>query len=725
MVKKSCKVAETSIRLSDIISSGRLTNPKCRRIAEEILHLVEDISWARGGPDHLLAIENLASMLKIESSDEACAEICELVLAAVRDHREVFLSHIRTGNCASGECFKLAPSPCQMACPAGLDIPSYVTLIAMGREDEAIEIIREDNPFPWVCGLVCTHPCEFVCVRGRIDRPVAIKDLKGYASERAMSMQGYRNPPKLPDNGRKVCIIGAGPAGMTAAYYLALKGYRVTIIEALPVVGGMMMVGIPRYRLPREVIDREAAMIVDMGVEIRLNTKLGRDVSLDELRAQGYEAFLVAIGAHGAYKLMIPGEDEYPQVFSAVDFLRRVALGDRQSPGKRVAIIGGGNVAIDAARTCIRLGCEKVTVVYRRTRSEMPADEEEVRQAEEEGVNFLFLTVPVEVRGADGKVTALHCLRAELGEPDKSGRQRPVPIEGSDHYLDVDGVIAAIGQAIENDGLEKLDNLKWSKRGTIFTNTVTTETSEEGVFAAGDVVTGPATVIEAIGAGKRAAEAIDRYLEGVPQPQMPPVPVRHRRLDCLEVPAFTKMSIERPKIPLLGSDRRRITFQQVELGLDERAARSEALRCLRCDICRRCGLCVQICHEKMKVDALQISYFDYDHPGPTDFRTTAERCIACGACATNCPNEAMKIEDRDGERVLSLCGTVLNRLKLEYCEQCGKVLGPARYHDFIALRMRKIIAVSEDAALCFECARKLAAERHVEMEPAKGKNKQK
>lgn len=717
MTMNSCKVAETSIRLSRIIDSGRLIQPRCKRIAQELLHLLEDISWARGGPDHLPAIENLARMLPNEDVDEACRETAELVTTAVQQHREVFLSHIETGNCATGDCFKLAPSPCQMACPAGLDIPSYVTLIALGRESEAIEIIREDNPFPWVCGLVCTHPCEFVCVRGKIDRPIAIKDLKGYAAERAMSEQGYRNPQPLPDNGRKTCIIGAGPAGMTAAYYLALRGYRVTIIEALPVAGGMMMVGIPRYRLPREVIDREATMIMDLGVELRFNTRLGRDTTLERLRAEGFEAFLIAIGAHGAYKLMIPGEEQYPQVHSAVDLLRSVALGHRQKPGTRVAIVGGGNVAIDAARTCIRLGCDKVTVLYRRTRAEMPADEEEVRQAEEEGVNFLFLTVPVEVRGKNGAVTALHCLRAQLGEADRSGRRRPIPIEGSDHYLDVDAVVAAIGQVIEADGLTPLDDLKWTKRGTILTNTVTTETSSEGIFAAGDAVTGPATVIEAIGAGKRAAEAIDRYLQGIPQPTMPPVPVRHRRLDCLEVPAFTKMTIERPHVPLLGSDRRRITFQQVELGLSERHARQEALRCLRCDICRRCGRCVQICSEKMKVDALQISYFDVEHPAVTDFRVTAERCIACGACATHCPNDAMQIMEHDRHRILSLCGTILNKLELEYCDRCKKVLGPARYHDFIALRTRGISTALADARLCVECARKLSAQRHVDSQP--------
>ncbi len=613
---------------------------------------------------------------------------------------------------------KLAPAPCQIACPAGIDVPSYVTLIGQGRDAEAVELIREDNPFPWVCGLVCTNPCEFMCVRGRMDKPISIKYLKGFAAERAMSEMRYVNPQKAPDNGRKVCIVGAGPSGMTAAYYLALKGYRVTIIEALPVPGGMMMVGIPRYRLPREVIDREAGMIESLGVEFRYNTRLGKDVTIEQLRQEGFEAFLIAIGAHDAFKLVLPGEDDYPQVSNAVHFLRRVALGDRHLPGRRVAVVGGGNVAIDAARTCIRLGCEEVTIVYRRTRAEMPAHEEEVEQAEEEGVAVSFLTTPVEILGSAGKVTGLRCLRAELGEPDEKGRRRPIPIEGSDHVIELDAVISAIGQTVDGTGLYELQELKWSKRKTIVANTITMQTSVEGVFASGDVVSGPATVVEAIGGGKKAAEAIDRYLEGIPQPQMPPVPVRRRRLECLEMPASTKMSLTRPHMPLLNSDRRRITFQQVELMYPENAVREEARRCLRCDICRRCGRCVEICRDKMGVDALELGYLDFDHPVHTDLRTTAERCIACGACAANCPNEAMVVRDRGGERCVLLCGTVLNRLKLEYCGQCGAVIGPARYHDYIVKRTLGVSPVLADRSLCMNCARKIAAERHVEILPS-------
>ncbi|MCF8146830.1 MAG: FAD-dependent oxidoreductase [Deltaproteobacteria bacterium] len=719
MSDRICPVADTVKRLSDAVVGGQLKNARGKQLAEDILALMQDISSGRGGPEHLPAMESLAQRLVTEIPDKACQETGKWLQSVFTKQREVFLSHLETRTCPDADCVRLAPAPCQMSCPAGIDVPSYVTLIGEGRDEEAIELIRKDNPFPWVCGLVCTNPCEFMCVRGRIDTPVSIKYLKGFAAEKAMSDRLYRNPEKSADNGRKVGIVGAGPAGLTAAYYLALKGYRVTVIDALPMAGGMMMVGIPRYRLPREVIDQEVSMLEDLGVEFRFNTRLGKDVTFDRLREEGFEAFLIAVGAHASLTVGIPGEDRYPQVVDAIAFLRRVALGDRHMPGKRVAIIGGGNVAMDAARTCVRLGCHEVSVIYRRTRSEMPANEEEVQQAEEEGVRFSFLTIPVEILGDDDTLSSLKCMRTELGPPDESGRRRPVPVEGSDYLLHVDAVIPAIGQTVDPSGLMDLGTLKWSRRNTVGVDIASMETSVEGVFAAGDAVSGPATVVEAIAGGKRAAAAIDRYLCGIPQPKMPPVPVRRRRMAFTQIPASTKMSLQRPDMPMLNDERRRVTFQQVELGYPENAVREEARRCLRCDICIRCGRCVEICRDKMGVDALQMGYLDFDHPDPTDFRITAERCILCGACAANCPTGAMQMEDLGDERVLSLCGTVLNRLKVETCEACGEVIGPARYHDFIRKRIKGINQHLTERVLCLECARKSGVENQTETGPPK------
>jgi NADPH-dependent glutamate synthase beta subunit-like oxidoreductase len=545
-----------------------------------------------------------------------------------------------------------------------------------------------------------------MCVRGRIDTPVSIKFLKAFAAERALSERRYKNPEKEPDNHKKVCIIGAGPGGMSAAYYLALKGYTVRIIESLPLAGGMTMIGIPRYRLPREVIDREVAMIEELGVEFVYNTTFGKDVAFQQLKEEGFEAFLFAIGAHNAYKMRIPGEDDFPQVIDAIELLKNVALGDRQLPGKKAVIIGGGNVAIDAARTCLRLGCEEVSIAYRRTRHEMPADEEEVEQAEEEGVHLSFLTIPVKIKGENGKVAGLQCQTAKLVKKEGSTRMYPVPVPDSEYTIDADVIIGAIGQFVDHQCMDSVSEISWSKRNTITVNTATMETSVPGVFAVGDAVTGPATVIEAIGGGKKAAGAIHRYLSGLPQPKMPPIPVRRGRIDFLEVSASKKMTVKRPIMPLLNIDRRRTTYQQVELGYSEDDVREEALRCLRCDICRRCGDCVEVCRDKMKIDALQLGYLDFDHPVETDFRAISERCIACGACAENCPNNAMQMLEKDGERILSICGTILNRQQLIYCEVCGKAIGPARYHDFIEKRFQKVRQVAAGKAVCSECARK-------------------
>jgi NADPH-dependent glutamate synthase beta subunit-like oxidoreductase len=709
MPENTCPVSDLIGKLAAAVDSGRLTNPRDRRRAEDVLRLLRDVAWGGADKQHTLAIESLASKLEREGKSESSIQAGKLVGSMLARHREVFASHIDIHNCATGDCVKLAPAPCQMTCPAGLDIPTYLTLIGMGRDAEAVEVIRNDCPFPWVCGLVCTRPCELMCVRGRIDTPVSIKTLKGFAAGRAMSQGSYKNPPKAPDKNKKVCVVGAGPGGMSAAYYLALKGYGVKVIEEQSVAGGMLLLGIPRYRLPGEVIDREVAMLKELGVEFQFNTRFGRDANLPHLKAEGFDAFFFAIGAHKSFKLGVPGETEFPQVIEAIDFLRRVALGDLQIPGKHVVVIGGGNVAIDTARTCLRLGWESVTLAYRRTRSEMPADAEEIEQAEEEGIDFQFLVVPTEVAGSGDCVRGLRCLQAELVSKPGQNRKFPVPIEGSDFTIDTDVVICAIGQQVDADCMESLENVDWTRRKTINVHMATMETDMEGVFAAGDAVTGPATVIEAIGGGKRAAQSIDRYLSGIPQPTMPPVPTRRGRIDHLEVSATDKMTLQRPEMDLLDIENRSTTFLQVELGYPENRVREEARRCLRCDICLRCGKCVEVCRDKMGVDALQMGYFDFDHPVATDFRNTEDRCILCGACATNCPTGAMQMDDRDGIRVLSLCGTVLNRKDLLHCESCGAVLGPAQYLDFVRKRTNGVAKIADDRRICDACARKSSA----------------
>lgn len=704
-----CPVRQTIIFLSEKIGPGGLSDPRGQRICEQILCLVDEIAEGAAGDEHLAAIETLAQEYFYDESPDATRETGTYLKQLIQDNREIFESHIDTRNCPSHDCGKLAPSPCQMACPAGIDIPTYLALIAQGKDAQAIEVIRRDNPLPWVCGLICTRPCEMMCVRARIDTPVSIKFLKAFAAERAMSDRAYKNPPQAPPNGKKVCVVGAGPGGLSAAYYLALMGYKVRIIEALPIPGGMLMVGIPRYRLPREVIDREVAMIEDLGVEISYNTRFGVDVPKVDLEKEGYDAFFLAIGAHRAWDMDIPGEKEFPKVIEAVTFLKDVTLGDHHAPGHHVVVIGGGNVAIDAARTSLRLGAQKVTIAYRRSRNQMPADIEEVEQAEEEGIDFSFLTIPKEIVGEKDEISGLACIKAELKKKKGSDRLAPVPIQGQDFEIRADAVISAIGQYVDDSGIDAFDKISWSRRGTIEVNHASMETSQPGVFAAGDAVSGPATVIEAIGGGKRAADAIDRYLRQIPQPRMPRIPVRHTTEPVMEMSASQKMYSKQPVMPMLNLDRRRTTFQQVELGYDEAAVRKEAARCLRCDICRRCGKCVEICRDKMGIDALEMGYLEFDSSSHTDFRTTAEKCITCGACAANCENKALVIEEKEGQRRLLLCGTLLNSQAIQYCDQCNAELGSAQYSQFISQKTDHVSPATETRLLCSECQRKNGA----------------
>ncbi|WP_300455378.1 FAD-dependent oxidoreductase [Desulfobacula sp.] len=717
MAEKTCPVRTTVIYLSELIRSGGLTDPRGRRISEQILLLTEEIAEGAAGNDHLSAIDSLIEEYVYANSTETNLNTGKTLKGILSAHREVFQSHIETRNCPTHDCAKLAPSPCQMACPAGIDVPTYLGLIAEGKDAQAIEVIRRDNPLPWVCGLVCTRPCEMMCVRARIDTPISIKFLKAFAAERAMSDREYRNPEKKAFNGKTVCVIGAGPGGLSAAYYLALMGYGVRIIEALPVPGGMLMVAIPRYRLPKEVIDREVAMIEDLGVQISYNTRFGVDVTFDELKKQGVDAFFIAIGAHKSWSLDIKGEKEFPGVLDAVTFLQDVALGDYHTPGQHVVVVGGGNVAIDAARTSLRLGARKVTIAYRRSRNQMPADIEEVEQAEEEGIEFSFLTIPKEIKGENGIITGFDCIKAELIKKKGSDRLAPVPILGKDFTIPADAVICAIGQYVDDKGMEAFDGMSWTRRGTIEVNHASMETTMPGVFAAGDAVSGPATVIEAIGGGKRAADAIDRYLSHIPQPRMPKIPIRHTMNPPMEMSASRKMTLKRPKMPMLNVDRRRTTFQQVELGYDEASVRKEAGRCLRCDICRRCGKCVEICRDKMGIDALKLGYLDFDNPSETDFTVTKEKCITCGACAANCENKAIVIEEKDGQRLLKLCGTILNSQTIQYCEECHVILPSAEYMQFIAKKTGHVSRVKHNRLLCDACQRKLSAKVNVATRP--------
>lgn len=592
------------------------------------------------------------------------------------------------------------PAPCQASCPAGIDVPSYIALIAHGRYREALDLIRRDNPFPWICGLICPAPCQRACVKGYQDAPLAIRALKGFASamvERGTDERVIRKPDR---HGGKVAVIGAGPAGLTAAYYLALEDYEVTVFEALPIAGGMMAVGIPEYRLPREVLQNEIRRIESHGVDIRLNTPVGGDLTLERLRAEGYQAFFVASGAHKASMTSIAGEAEYSQVTSAIAFLRRQQIGDRGWLGRRVVIIGGGNCAVDAARTSLRLGSEEVTLVYRRTREEMPALPEEIEQAGEEGVNIEYLTIPTRVIGDGSRVTGLEILRADLGAPDHTGRRRPVPRHGTETILPTDGVIVAIGQTPDLSWLSPVSSLQETRWGTIDVDATSLQTSTHDVFAGGDVVVGPATVVEAVSMGKRAARSIDGYLRNHMVPKVAPEPKPRLQVTPIQLEANEKAGIppvELKHIPLIE---RIQSFDQVELEMDEPVARREASRCLRCDLCIGCGECAKVCRTKLEVDALRFVDAGGERVVIADLHRPSERCIGCGSCVNVCPTHCLELIDEGNERRLVKCGTTLARLELAPCSSCGHPFAPKRYLEYID----KVLGEQREL-LCPDCAR--------------------
>ncbi len=496
-------------------------------------------------------------------------------------------------------------APCVVACPAHINVQGYVALISKRKYKEAVELIYQQLPLPGVLGRVCPHPCEKACRRAEKEQPVSICKLKRFAADQIDYSE--LKLPEISPKEEKVAIVGSGPAGLSAAYYLALDGYKVTMFEAGPVMGGWLRVGIPEYRLPRNVLENEIQHILNLGVEAKTNTALGRDFSVDDLKSQGFKAVYLGIGCQKGSRLNIAGEDALG-VVQGVDFLRDSALDKCSLNGtKKAVVIGGGNVAIDAARTLVRLGTDEVTIAYRRSREEMPAFEAEVHAAMEEGVKIQFLAGPVEVVNNAGKATGLKCIRMELGPPDESGRRRPVPVAGSEYVIPADLVIPAIGQMIDPAFWDHNGTVEGTRRNTIHVDPVTYATSMPGVFAGGDATTGPATVVEAVAAGKQAAISIGRYLRGedvaadrpltfAEDPLYPPIP---------DIPKET-----RAVSPEITIGDRKGNFKEVELAYPEDEAGREANRCLNCGVCSECMECVRACPAEAVDHSLTDQFLD-------------------------------------------------------------------------------------------------------------------
>ena len=574
-----------------------------------------------------------------------------------------------------GDCV----APCQLNCPAHTDCQGYVGLIANGEYDSALKLIKNKIPLPASIGRVCPHPCEKACRRKNVEEPVNIAQLKAFAADMDLKSDSYMPEVSAP-TGKKVAVIGGGPAGLTAAYYLNILGHSVTVYDMMDKPGGMLRYGIPQYRLPKDVLDKEIAIIEKSGVKLVNNVKLGRDFTIKSLREEN-DAVIVAVGAWKSSSMRTPGED-LQGVYGGIDFLRAVIQGNAPEIGDRVVICGGGNTAMDACRTAVRLGAKEVYVVYRRTRNEMPADKLEIDEAEEEGVIYKFLTNPLSFNGENGKVKSITLQIMELGEPDASGRRRPVPIEGRTEEIEVDSVILAIGQKLVQGDVAEL---KLNERGNIEADPDFFTTDLDGVFAIGDATNrGASIAIEAIGEADRCAKAVDAYLNGKPLDTRVPY-ISKRDESAIDYSDREKQSRITPKV--LPADVRNKSFDEVSLGFTEDEAKAEASRCLECgcreyykckllsvaqiyDInpdrfkgempqkytrdenafierntakCILCGLCVRSCREVMDLHSIGLMGRGFKTDVSPAFSLPLDKtnCTDCGLCVSLCPTGAL------------------------------------------------------------------------------------
>jgi NADH-quinone oxidoreductase subunit F len=547
-----------------------------------MLSILERITAGEGEMADLDKLKDIAQTIKAGSLCGLGQTAPNPVLSTLRYFRAEYEAHIRERKCPAGVCPDLLHAPCSNECPAGVDVPLYISLIHANRLEEALASHLERNPFACICARVCPHPCEGKCRRIQLDAPVAIRSLKRYMVDTAKRIEPQkmvRENPHCID--KKIAVIGAGPAGLSCAYFLRRMGYPVTVFEKQEHPGGMMAYAIPEYRLPRNILQEEIDWLLGTGIELKTNTEVGKDVTIDQLKAQGYKAFFLGLGAWKGMGMGIPGE-KLKGVMQGLDFLVGRNKGLDIPIGKKVAVIGGGDVAIDSARTAFRMGAD-VIVVYRRTREEMPAIESEIKEAEAEGIRFEFLALPERIEGKGKNVERLTCRRMKLGEFSLDGRRRPVSTKET-FQLEVDTVIAAIGQQVVAETIAEQIGLTLKRSGRIDIDPFTNETDVAMFFSGGDAVTGPSIVLEAVGAGERAAVAINGKLSQDLAPQDRPQPFWRRTLtndtefDPEAEPVDTP-ALKQKTLPVKA----RSNFEEVELEITKNSAFQESLRCLRCD----------------------------------------------------------------------------------------------------------------------------------------------
>jgi formate dehydrogenase major subunit len=647
--------------------------------------------------------------------------------AKLEAYRKIRLEQLLSDH--NADCF----APCVMTCPANIDIQNYLRQASIGNYESALKIIKERNPFPSVCGRVCPHPCEAACRRNLVDTPVAINYVKRFAADWDMALPTPWVPNKAEPSGKKIAIVGAGPSGLSAGYYSALNGHDVTVFERQPHAGGMMRYGIPEYRLPKDTLDHEIDIIRRLGVRIVTGKALGTHLRLEDLQSD-FDAVYLALGSWRATPLQIEGEN-LDGVRLGIHYLEQVTKGIDSKPGDTVIVLGGGNTAIDCARTALRRGAKNVKLVYRRTHAQMPAEEFEVHEALHEGVEMIFLAAPVRITQSAAGRKELHCIKMSLGEKDRSGRQRPMPIEGSDFIIEADTVIGAIGQSTNTLFLYNDLPVRLNKWGDIDVNPKTLQCSVDKIFAGGDCVTGPATVIQAVGAGRRAADAMHSFLtKGYVREENASYCCSRGSLEDLPRWEFEEMTrIPRAPMRTIEDNQRLSGFKEVETGLLETEARKEANRCLRCgcSVQTSCTLrkeasnhgieFIKPIHERPNLP------FVYDHPF---IIRDHNKCISCGRCVAACAEiegpDVLAMHYKKGRQLVGTksglplrdtdcvsCGQCVNSCPcgaLEYRKEKGHVFKAINNPDltvvgFVAPAVRSVIAqtfgISAEAAAPF------------------------
>jgi NADH-quinone oxidoreductase subunit F len=580
------EVARYFLSFTQDESCGKCT--PCRLGTRQMLEILTRITQGKGRDEDLDTLLNIAKVVK-ECSLCGLGQTCpNPVLSTINYFRDEYEAHIKDKKCPAAVCDALMISPCQHTCPVGINIPKYVAHIADGEYEEAVNTIRERNPFPAICGRICHHPCEMRCRRGELDDPVSIRALKRFAADWYFEHSADLPEPEpfAQTQNKRVAIVGAGPTGLSCAYFLSQMGYPATVFEALPVGGGMLSVAIPEFRLPKAVIQKEIDYIARRGVKIMYNSPINVNFTVDDLRKDGFSAVFVAAGAQRSQRIGIPGEvEDIEGLYYGLRFLRDLKIGRQVNVGRRVAVIGGGNVALDSSRAALRLGADDVRIYYRRSRNEMPVTKVEYEEAVAEGIDVNFLVSPTRIVSDNWQTVGLQCIRMRLGEADGNGRRRPVPIDGSEFFSEADTVIAAVGQAPDLSFLPANSALERTRWETLAVSNNTLATNVDGVFAGGDFVTGPGMVIDAIAAGRRAAISIDKYLRGDnSRVEIYDLKTKSAAEVTLPEEQETWEAQPRQEVPRRPPEERKRTFEEIELNYSEESARQEAKRCLRCDL---------------------------------------------------------------------------------------------------------------------------------------------